>query len=232
MLCVFYGNDAVGVRTQALECLKERGAGGEVVTLDADTFTLDILEHFLGAMPLFGVAQTLCIDTVSESAEAFAKVAEYAPALAAAANLFVVVEGGLTAAQKKLFAPHAECMVEVTKKADERFNTFALADAFLKRDKKSLWILLTQALAEGVSSEEIIGTLYWQIKILRLASATRSAEEAGQKPFVYDKAKRALSLFREGEIRSLSCSLLAVYHEGHRGVRDIAHGLEAWVLSL
>lgn len=232
MLCVFYGNDAVGVRTRALECFKERGAGGEVVTLDADTFSLDILEQLLGAVPLFGGTQILCIDTVSESGEAFATVAEYAPALAASHTLCVVIEGSLTAAQKKQFAPHAESMVEVTKKADERFNTFALADAFLRRDKKTLWILLTRALAEGVSSEEIIGTLYWQIKILRLALVTRSAEEAGQKPFVYDKAKRALALFKEGEVRAFSHSLLAVYHEGHRGVRDISQGLEAWVLSL
>jgi hypothetical protein len=68
--------------------------------------------------------------------------------------------------------------------------------------------------------------------MLRLAERTKSAEEAGQKPFVYSKAKRALSAFKEGELDSISRDLLSIYHDGHLGKRDIDLALERWVLTL
>ena len=61
---------------------------------------------------------------------------------------------------------------------------------------------------------------------------TKSAEEAGQKPFVYQKAKRALSKFKSGELEKLSRELLVLYHEGHMGKGDINLTLEKWVLNV
>jgi hypothetical protein len=82
----------------------------------------------------------------------------------------------------------------------------------------------------GLSAEEIIGTLWWQLKTLRLAMLTKSAEEAGVKDFPYNKAKRALKNFKDGEIETLSLRLLNLYHDGHAGKCDIDLALEEWVL--
>jgi hypothetical protein len=64
-----------------------------------------------------------------------------------------------------------------------------------------------------------------------LVALTKSADEAGIKSYPYDKAKRALTLFKPKELENMSTNLLRVYHEGHGGVRDIDEGLEEWVLG-
>lgn len=112
------------------------------------------------------------------------------------------------------------------------FNTFAMADALARKDKKSLWVLLQNARHHNVSAEEIIGTLFWQLKSLRLAAETSSALEAGMKPFMYTKAKSALGKFAPGELTTLSRTLLSLYHDGHSGKRDIDLALEKFLLTL
>lgn len=51
------------------------------------------------------------------------------------------------------------------------------------------------------------------------------------KSYPYDKAKRSLCNFKPGELETISRDLLAVYHDGHSGVKDIEVGLEEWVLK-
>ena len=233
MLYVFYGNDVIGVREKAHSFLSAQGRASEgVENVSIENYDQGILRDSAQATSLFAGVQVVLIDTLSEDGDAFASLLEEVPLLAESANIFVVIEGTLLAAPKKIFTEHATDMIEVKKATGEAFNGFALADALLRRDKKSLWILLVEARRNGLSSEEIIGTLFWQLKILRLAERTKSPEEAGQKPFVYNKAKRALSLFKKGELDTLSRDMLALYHDGHMGKRDIEIALEQWVLSL
>jgi hypothetical protein len=93
-------------------------------------------------------------------------------------------------------------------------------------------VLLQEARQSGLREEEIIGMLWWQLKSLRLALVTNSADEAGMKEFPYTKAKRALSTFAPGEVVLLSQSLLELYHAGHSGQSDMDVALEEWVLTL
>jgi hypothetical protein len=146
--------------------------------------------------------------------------------------VFVVIEGTLLAGQKKEFAKYADSLEEIREDKERPFNVFALADSLSRKDKKSLWLGLCDAKQAGLSSEEIIGTLWWQLKTLRLASRTKNAEQAGMKDFPYNKAKRSLSYFKEGDLERLSQSLLAVYHQGHQGETQIDLALEKWTLSI
>jgi len=107
-----------------------------------------------------------------------------------------------------------------------------MAEALARKDKRSLWILLCEAKRNGLSAEEIIGTLWWQLKTMRLASLTSSAEEAGVKDYPYNKAKQSLRNFKPGELGSISFRLMNLYHEGHKGKRDIDLALEEWVLTV
>jgi len=181
---------------------------------------------------LFGDASVTCIDTMSENEEAFEALIDDLPILQQSSRVFVIVEGGLNAAEKKLFQKYAAEYEEAAAEKKERFNTFALTDAFLAKDKKSLWLLLADAVRAGVTHEAIIGLLFWQINTARLVAKTGSAEEAGIKPFVYSKTKRALAKFTQDELHAHSRALLLLYHEGHLGKRDIGLALEAWVLAL
>jgi DNA polymerase III delta subunit len=232
MLFVYYGSDVTKVRREAHKKANEAlASGGESTVISSENGSGEMLADALGATSLFRSHEVFVLDTLSEDDELFEEVIRLAPAFGESRNTFIVIEGPLLAGPKKSFSANAESCVEYTKVKKE-WNAFALSDALLNRDKKSLWILLQEAWKRGEKTEAIIGTLLWQLKVMRLVEVTKNADEAGQKPFVYDKAKRALKHFKDGEVTKLSHDLIMRYHEGHVGKRNIDHALEAWVLSL
>lgn len=233
MLYVFCGNDTVGVREKAHDFVagyEEKGFTLE--RIDEENFAPGVLSDASGAVSLFGTQTLYVIDTPSTNKEFYDAVVEALPTLGESENNFVLIEGNLLAPEKKKFAKYSNRLEEIKGETTERFNTFALADALAKKDKKTLWLLITQATAARVSAEEIIGILWWQLKSLRLAAQTKSAAEAGMKDFPYNKAKRALGNFKDDELEALSHQLLAVYHEGHQGRAELDLALEAWALRL
>ncbi len=232
MLHVFYGTDVTKVRSEAHKKASESLLpGGEISTISRENGSVDMLVDAVSATSLFRPHEVFVLDTLSEDDELFEELVRLAPALGESENTFVVIEGPLTAGPKKAFDATGKTCVEYTK-AKKEWNPFALGEALGARDKKTLWILLHEAWKRGEKTEAIIGTLHWQLKMLRLAEVTKSAGEAGQKPFVYDKAKRALKNFKVGEVTRLTHDLVVRYHEGHVGKRNIDNALEAWVLAL
>lgn len=233
MISLFYGTDTIAVRQTAFKKLAElQAADTDVVAIDAESFASGMLGDAVGATSLFGGQSLYLIDTPSNKSEFATEVESCLTAMQESVNQFVVIEEALLAADKKRWAKYANEMEECKAVAGERFNTFAMADALAKKDKKTLWLLLQDAKAAGQSAEEIIGVLWWQLKSLRLAASTKNAAEAGMKDFPYNKAKRSLSTFKDGELEHLSRSLLTVYHDGHGGVVDIDLALEKWTLTL
>ncbi len=233
MFSVIYGNDDSAVRNALLKKTGSAAALGVVVTqIDGDNYTPGVFSDAVGGTSLFGEAMLFVVDAASAKADFKAELIESLSALKDSPHEFIVIEGALLAPEKKVYAKFTDTLEEYKAPAAERYNVFAMADSLAKKDKKTLWMQLMEAKAAGLSSEEIIGTLWWQIKSLRLAAVTASAEEAGMKDFPYQKAKRALGSFKPGELEALSMSLLTVYHDGHGGVRDIDAALEGWVLSL
>lgn len=233
MLHAFFGTDTITVRHKAGTFVHEKqNAGAEVIRLEPTTYVPERLVDAVGSVSLFGAPQVIVIDTPSVEPDMFAQVFEVLESFASTKHDVVLIEGKLLAPEKKKLQKYAATMGEYTAESKLAFNTFALADALLERDKKNLWVLLSRAKVEGLGSEEIIGTLFWQLKSLRLAAKTNDPEEAGLKPFVYSKAKRALSKFKDGELEMLSETLVAAYHDGHTGRRDISVALERWVLAL
>ncbi len=233
MLSVFFGNDVSTVRKKAFEYVRTLTKEDTLVThITTDMYTEGMLVDLAGGSSLFGSAQVVLIDTPSEDSFVFDAVMGQLAFMKESVNNFILIEGPLLAAQKKKIEAHAGRVEEHTLPKTEKFNAFALTDAFCERDKKKMWLLIREGESEGVTSEQSIGLLLWQIKILRLVEKTKSAEESGQKPFVYTKAKRALGNFKKGELETLSRDLLKIYHDGHLGKQDIGFALERWVLKL
>lgn len=233
MLYAFFGTDEQTVREKANARIKaEREKGAEVVRIASDNYAPEMIESAVGSASLFGLPQVVVLDTPSALPEMYERCFGLLDALAQSVNTVVLIERKLLAPEKKKLQKYAASCDEYAAESAQSFNTFALADALVRRDKKNLWVLLMQAKAVGIGSEEIIGTLFWQLKALRLAEKTDSAAEAGQKPFVHTKAKRALSQFKAGELERLSAGLLRVYHDGHAGRRNIDVALERWALAL
>ena len=233
MLFVFFGSDAIKVREAAFALISEKEKNGVTVTaIDGDTYATGALPDAAGATSLFGGEELYVVDTPSSKAEFQEEVYAILDVLAESPNTFVVIEGALLAADKKKYAKYAESVEEFKGEKEERFNVFSFAEPLAQKDKRNLWVLLCDAKAAGIPTEEIVGILWWQLKALRLALLTSSASEAGMKDFPYNKSKRALSNFKNGELEALSHSLIALRHDGHLGKCDINLALEKWVLTL
>jgi len=234
MLHLYYGKDTLAVRQNALRAVAELSQNGSrVERVELQNLNSARLSDMIGAASLFGDTSIYLVDTPSEDEVVYDLLLAALSDLAKSDNTVVVIEKGLLAPQKKKWQTAAAVMEEFNAESSaETFNTFAMADAIAGRDKKTLWILYTAAKQKGLSAEEIIGTLWWQLKTLRLAALTNTAAEADMKDFPYNKAKRALKNFKAGDLETLSASLLKVYNEGHWGVKDIDLGLEEWTLSV
>lgn len=237
MLYVFTGSDMIAVRTRAhefLDAYEEKGA--RIDRVDPEMCTIELLRDRAGAQSLFlsdGASDVILIDTPGERAEAREAVLTFASELAESPNTFVLLEDKVLASAAKELKKHAAEYHEVEgSAAAERFNVFALTDTLARRNKKSLWVLFLRAQNAGLSPEEIIGTLFWQIKTMRLATRTKSADEAGLKSFVYTKAKRGAEKFKAGELDTYSRSLIMLYHDAHLGKLDLDLALERWILEI
>jgi len=232
MIRIFFGNDQIKIRQQALALVEQRREQGfSFETFDGDNYDVGSVLNAANKTSLFGGLMVYLVDTPSSDKSMYGEVTDHLEILAASPHTFVVIEGVLLADDKKRWGKHAE-LEEIKTTATPRFNTFALADALARRDRKSLWLIWNEARLSGIAPEELVGILWWQFKSLRLAALTNSAEEAGMKDFPYQKAKRALAKYKTGETETLSHSLLDTYHQSRLGGLDMDLAVERWLLRV
>ena len=112
-----------------------------------------------------------------------------------------------------------------------KFNTFALSDLLLVKNKKKLWVSYHEAKHAGVSDEEIHGVFLWQLRSLSL-SFSHTSSTSGVKPFVFNKAKGAQSKWKKREVDSKILNLVTEYHEARRGKVLLPLVMETFILSL
>ena len=114
----------------------------------------------------------------------------------------------------------------------EKIDFFEFADALGRRDKKGLWVLYQDALKEQVPSEEVHGIFFWQTKSMLLGKLSNNPDEAGMKPYPYQKVKEYGKNYKDGELENISSKLVSMYHEAHRGNVDFPVALEKFILEL
>lgn len=232
MLYAFVG-DVVESRKRAHtlgETYEKKGFSS--VRVAEENYAPGMLRSYAQGQSLFGKGEVILLDTLGSVPDALQELEEVGELLRESANIFILIDLELPAAISKIVKKYAEEYVEIKATVRESFNIFALGDALARKDKKSLWVLYIRARKGGVSSEELIGTLFWQLKMLRLALMTATPEEAGMKDFPYRKAKSALKNFKDGELQKLSDDLVLLYHQGHGGETDIDLALEKWILGM
>ncbi len=232
MLNVYFGNDTVKVRQKAFDYVDKEKDEASLVLIDADNYEAGILEVAAGGVSLFGSKYFYVLDNWSVNPSAYEELIKHLGQLSESEHTFVVVEGSMLAPEKKKFEKHANKLEEYKSEATNSFNSFSLADAFTKRDRKLLWLLWNEALLSGNSGEELAGILWWQIKTLRLAQVGDSAASVGLKDFPFTKAKRALGNFKSGELEKLSRDLLTLIHESRLGKFELPLALERWILKI
>lgn len=218
MLYLIHGSDrdkTLAKKDELLSVLRGKRPDAEVFILDAETFTIPKLESLYSSQGLFEQKHIVVLDTLLPQKNIKEAVLESLLHLAESSSVFLLLDGALdvkTAAQIEKHAAKTFSFGE--KKKAEWGNTinFLIADAFGGKDRKNAWVLFQKAMRAGSSAEEVHGTLFWQVKTILLAKKTKSAEEAGLKPFPYGKAVRFAKNFTEGELEEILSRLVDMYH--------------------
>lgn len=237
MLYVFHGTDIkkVADKTGGLVAgLVAKRPDAQVFSFEGAFTETAALDELVEAQGLFVEKHVVVLKQPFETAESRDMVLERLERIATSQNIFVLAEGKLLAAQKKALEKHAAKIEEHARKDAKvrEFNVFALGDALGARDRRALWTGYIQARRSGLEPESISGTLHWAIKGMLAASNAASATESGQKPFVYNKFKRAAGNFTPTELTGLSHSLISLYHDARRSKHAIDTALERWTLNI
>ncbi len=234
MLYVIYGTDSEKTSLHSkkiVDALTKKKPDASVFMLNEDTFSVALLDEYLGASGLFEAKHIVRLDTLLTHEDFSESVLERLPLLGESEHVFVLREGALTAPIKKKVEKYAHEMraYDVTEKKKERFNVFAITEALGNRDKKRAWMLYREALAENLVPEEIHGILWWQIKtMLQVASG----DTANMKPFSVTKARTFLKKYSQTELEALARSFVNLYHDARRGIVEFEIGLEKLLLTL
>lgn len=229
MLYILTGSDVKKVQARMAALVK----GHEIVRFGEGGEAFSEVLSRIGARGLFSPKIALVLERPLDTAEGKALLVEHAKDFAEAEMPIVVIEPMLDAVTKKAVAKHTE-MEEFDLKGKAETpapSVFALTDAFASGDRKGAWILYRRLIENGSAAEEVHGALSWQARALVLASKTKSAAEAGLKPFVYSKAKRASTRLGEEGAESLSRELVHLLHDSRMGKGNLEDLLEVFLLK-
>ncbi len=235
MFYAIIGND----RAKALEKLDTLTEGlsrrydePSIVRITPEDLESGRLEEYAGAQDLFHDKIVIVLDELLEEADG--SVAEKIADFAQSENIFIVLQSKPKAELKKKIERHAEKVeiVELPKGKKESFDVFAFTDALGRRDRKNAWVLYQKARATGAEEEQLHGMLFWIVKGMLLASASKNAKESGLSPFVFSKAHSFAKNYTREELLTLSHELVRLYHDARRGEHELPVALEQFILSI
>lgn len=236
MIYLLYGQDFQkrGKKLhKILGSLKAKRPDASIFRVDEEELSEDQnsnkISELVGSQVLFGGNYVVIFESVFSVAGDELK--DRMGDMAESEHVFIFVEDKLKASEVKVFEKEG-ARVEVfesTSSKPKKFNIFSIAEALASRQKNKLWMLYMEALRNNLSSEEIAGVLFWQIKTLLLVMR---GDTKGVKPFSVSKAKRSLGKWNEDKLEEALGSIVEIYHEARRGGRKMEEGLELFVLSI
>lgn len=239
MLYVIYGKNFKKSREnlkKLTEALLKKKPDSNLFKLDSENFSGSQLESLVGGQGLFEQKYIVVLDKCLEDKISKETILDKLDDISFSNNIFVLIEEEIDSKTIKKLEKKAEKIHEHTLKenvvAENNFKIFTLTDALGKRDKKAVWVEYQKALAQGSSAEEIYSMLLWQVRSMVLAGTTKSASEAGLKPFVYSKSKKFASNYSVEEIKNLYKNLVKAYHKSRRGGLGLTEAVEEVLLGV
>lgn len=246
MIYLVFGNNKDSARKKAWEIvdsllIKKKDAVFKKFT-ENDEITQNHLNELISGQALFVNKFIVMFHEVFSNPETKNILVKNLKQIADSKNIFVLLEEKIDSKTlekiKKVSTKSQEFeKKEMTKQErlaqiGEKIDFFEFSNALGLRDKKNLWRLFQDALAENVPAEEVHGIFFWQIKSMLLASTCRIASEADMKPYPFQKAKEYCKKYSEKELKEISSKLVTMYHEAHRGRIDFYVALEKFILGL
>ncbi len=238
MMYLLYGSDEKASREKLgtlIGSLREKRPDAEYLRITEEEYTLSSVLEYTMRQGLFEKKSIVLLDRILQNKEARESITHSLQEIAHSENVFIFFEGTLdlkTVADMKKFAVKVQEFGKTLGRTYAPQSIFSLADAFGRKDKKTTWVLYTQAIAHGVAAEEIHAVLLWQIKSMILASVSTGAESAGLSPFVFTKSKAYARKYERKDLRELFRRFLIVYHDARRGLADVETMLELEILRL
>jgi len=222
-------------KKKAFESDLKRFSLYDKVFMDENTFNISEFENYIESQSLFGNKTVVVLDNVLENdlnkSSIFKKIKE----IESSENVFFFLESNLTKTDLKPIEKKVKNInfFDVISKKEEKFNIFALTDAFSKKDKKQTWVLLQKALKSNVLAIDIANILIWSIKNLILVKGKSGSEKdikrTGLSPFVFKKTLPASKLWEEKNLRKTLKDIVFLYHDDRRG-ENLSTDLELFVL--
>lgn len=237
MLYFIHGTDYGKVLEKSksmISAMLQKKPDASLFKLNTENWSDGQLQEFVGGQGLFENKYIVTLSKILEEKEMAESALSILEEIAQSDNIFIWTEEKVDTKTLKKIEKCATKVQAFEKKetaTGPTFNIFSLGDALVARDKKSLWIMYHQAL-QFFAPEEIHGTLFWQVKSMLLAAKTKSADEAGLKPFVYSKSKKGAGNYSEVELTALSTNLVSLYHNARRGKGDLDILLEHFILGV
>lgn len=238
MIYFYYGTDREKIQKTSrstFEALQKKKPDASFVSFDSEALDENVLKDVTSSQGLFERKVVARITDVLENKENAEMVLKFLKEMKETENIIVWSEGEVRKADLEKIKKSAEKVAEfgVKEKAVKKFpSIFRMTDAIGDKDRKTAWVLLVDEIQNGTASEELHGTIFWQIKSILIAKITKTADEAGLNPYVYSKAKSFSKNWTEDELNKSVSDLVHMYHMAHRGEVDFEAGLEKWVLSL
>lgn len=237
MLYIFHGTNVnkSGDKARTLvSSLRTKKPEAMYIEVNEENWNPSIIEENVGGQGLFSNKYIIFLNRVAGDETFREKLIEMLPAMKESTNIFIIYEGKVNAELKKAFDKNGEKVVitDEEEKVNKEFNIFSLADAIGTRDRFKAWSVYREAVGNGLESESILGTIFWQLKSMIIASKAKSASEAGLNPFVFSKAKKGCANYKEGELQNLLRQAMVLYHDGHRGIVNLELGIERMLLEL
>ena len=199
MLYVFCG-DRFSARELSKEfvgvCRKKR-AQAEYIYL-SPSIEYHTLEELLLGQGLFEQKYIVFCDEVIGDSSA-QHLIDNLPLYHASPHMFVIFEPSLGVRDEKKLAGAGAVIKRCreTSPGETMRPLFAFVDVFLKGNREKTFVALHTLLRSGGSPSSILNTLLWQLRVLVLVSQSSSASDAGVKPFVFTKARRALDVITD-----------------------------------
>jgi hypothetical protein len=247
MIYFYYGTDTESARKKAkitVDSLLVKKPDATLIKIGDEDLDAGKIMELAGGQALFSSKYIVFLHNTFDNKENKELILKSLKEIAGSDNIFIFAEGKMDKTALVKIEKYAEKVQEFIKPAKtldkkeklaligEKIDFFEFADALGRRDKRGLWVLFQDALAEQVSAEEINGIFFWQVKSMLLAKKCKTAEDAGMKSFPFQKAREYSRNYKDGELEKLSSELVAMYHEAHRGNIDFFVALEKFILSL
>ena len=234
MILLYVGNNASKrslASSAMIDVLKQKRVGAEHLHFDDISFSPSRFLETIDGMGLFEQKSVVILRYVLEDKAHRDLVLSKLDQLQSSDNAYIFIERSLHSAHIKKFEAVAHTVEKFPLPKKQEFNTFTLTDMLLKKDKKRLWLSYHEALRNNRSNEEIHGLFVWQLRVL-LMTYTFGQKNSGLKPFVFNKSKRAQSVWSREKTEDSLFGLVNDYHLARRGEKLLPLIIEDFILSL